>query len=288
MSTLCERLIQDMQLRGFSPRTQQAYARAVRKLADHYHTSPDLVTDEELRQYFLHRTNVSRWSRVACTIALCGIKFFSEQTLGRDWTTVGLAKPKRVKSLPTVLSLEEVRRALRCVHMFRHRVCLATIDSCGLRLGEGRTLRIPDIDSARLFLHVRGKGNKDRYVPLPTRTLELLRQLWRTHRHPHWLFPAPGRSGRGEATAEKPLPVASVQIAFKEALAKARVHKRASVHTLRHSSATPLLEQGVDLRSIQQILGHANPQTTMLYTQLTAPALQPATAIIHRLRADLL
>jgi site-specific recombinase XerD len=287
MITLCERLIQDMQLQGFSPRTQQAYARAVRKLADHYHKAPDLVTEEELRQYFLYRTNVSRWSRVACTIALCGIKFFYERTLKRDWTTVGLAKPKRVKTLPSVLSVAEVRRALACVHMFRHRVCLATIYSCGLRLGEGRTLQIPDIDSARMFLHVRGKGNKDRYVPLPPRTLELLRELWKTHRHGQWLFPAPGRSGRGEATAATPLPVASVQIAFQEALAKARVHKRASVRTLRHSYATHLLEQGVDLRIIQHILGHATPQTTMLYTQLTEPALKPATAIIHRLMADL-
>ena len=287
MNTLHERMIQDMQLRGFSPRTQQSYARAVRKLADHCHKSPDLVTDEELRQYFLYRTNVSRWSRVACTIALCGVKFFYEQTLRRDWTTVGLAKPKRVKSLPTVLSREEVRRALACVHMFRHRVCLATIYSCGLRLGEGRTLQVPDVDSARMFLHIHGKGNKDRYVPLPTRTLQLLRELWKTHRHAQWLFPAPGRSGRGEATAATPLPVASVQIAFKAALAKARVHKRASGHTLRHSYATHLLEQGVDLRIIQQILGHATPQTTLVYTQLTEPALKPATAIINRLMADL-
>jgi len=280
-------MIQDMQLRGFSPRTQESYARAVRKLAEHYHKSPDLITDEELRQYFLHRTNVSRWSRVACTIALCGIKFFYENTLKRDWTTVGLLKPKRIKSLPTVLSLNEVRQTLACVHMFRHRVCLATIYSCGLRLTEGRTLQIPDIDSDRMFLHIRGKGNKDRYIPLPNRTLELLRELWKTHRNQNWLFPAPGRSGRGEAIADKPMPVASVQIAFKEALAKARVHKRASVHTLRHSYATHLLEQGVDLRIIQQILGHANPQTTMIYTQLTEPALKPATEIINRLMADL-
>jgi site-specific recombinase XerD len=277
-------MIQDMQLRGFSPRTQESYARAVRKLAEHYHKSPDLVTDEELRDYFLYRTNSSRWSRVACTIALCGIKFFYENTLKRDWTTIGLVKPKRVKSLPSVLSIDEVRRTLASVRMFRHRVCLATIYSCGLRLMEGRTLRIPDIDSDRMFLHVRGKGNKDRYVPLPRRTLELLRQ---THRHEQWLFPAPGRGGHGEATADKPLPTATVQIAFKEALAKARIHKKASVHTLRHSYATHLLEQGVDLRIIQQILGHADPQTTMIYTQLTAPALKPATEIINRLMADL-
>jgi len=287
MGILRERMIEDMQLRGFSVRTQQSYSRAVRKLAQHYHKSPDLVTEEELRQYFLYRTNVSRWSRVACTIALCGIKFFYENTLRKDWTHVGLVKPKRVKSLPTVLSVEEVRRTLACVHMFRHRVCLTTIYSCGLRLTEGRTMQIPDVDSDRMFLHVRGKGNKDRYVPLPKRTLELLRDLWRTHRHPQWLFPAPGRGGHAEATANKPMPIASVQMAFKEALAKARVHKKASVHTLRHSYATHLLEKGVDLRIIQQILGHANPQTTMVYTQLTEPALKPATEIINQLMADL-
>jgi len=287
MSTLRERMIEDMQLRGFSVRTQESYARAVRKLAEHYRTSPDLITDEELRQYFLYRTNVSRWSRVACTIALCGIKFFYEQTLKRDWTTIGLLKPKRVQSRPTVLSCEEVRRTLACVHLCRHRVCLATIYSCGLRLTEGRTLQIPDIDSDRMVLHVRGKANKDRDVPLPRRTLELLRALWKSHHHPQWLFPAPGRSGRGEATAAQPLPVASVQIAFKEALVKAHVHTRASVHTLRHSYATHLLEQGVDLRIIQQILGHATPQTTMVYTQLTEPALKPATEIINRLMAAL-
>jgi integrase len=287
MSALYERMIQDMQLRGFSARTQEAYVRAVRKLADPYATSPDLITEEELRLYFLHRTTVSRWSRVACPIALGGIKVFSAQPLRRDWATVGLAKPKRLKSLPTVLSREEVRRSLACVPICRHRVCLATISSCGLRLGEGRTLQIPDIDSARMVLPVHGKGNTDRSVPLPTRTLQLLRELWKRHHHPQWLFPAPGRSGCGEATAVTPLPVASVQSAFKEALAKARGPKRASVHTLRHSSATLLLEQGVDLRIIQQLLGHANPQTTMLYTHLTAPALQPATAISTRRMAAL-
>lgn len=157
----------------------------------------------------------------------------------------------------------------------------------GLRLTEGRTLQIPDVDSDRLFLHIHGKGGKDRYVPLPPRTLELLREIWKTHRHKQWLFPAPGRSGRGEATADLPMPVASVQIALKEALAKARVHKKASVHTLRHSYATHLMEQGVDLRIIQQILGHTSCQTTMVYTQLTEPALKPATEIINRLMADL-
>jgi integrase/recombinase XerD len=287
MSTLRERMIEDMQLRGLSPRTQESYVRAVRQLAQHFRRSPDQITEEELREYFLHQRTVTGWSSSAATIALSAIKFFCEHTLRKEWTTVNLVRPKRQKRLPVVLSVDEVRRTLKRVHVLRHRTCLATLYSCGLRLTEGTHLQISNIDSDRMFLHIHGKGNRDRYVPLPQRTLYLLRQIWATHRNPTWIFPAPSRSGRGEPKAVEPVAVSTIQIAFKEALANARVHKKASVHTLRHSYATHLLEQGVDLRVIQQILGHANPQTTMIYTQLTEPVLKPATEIINRLMADL-
>jgi integrase/recombinase XerD len=287
MSTLRERMIEDMQLRGLSPRTQESYVRAVRQLAQHFRRAPDQLTEEELREYFLHRRTVTGWSRSAATIALSAIKFFYEHTLRKEWTTINLVRPKRQKRLPVVLSVDEVRRTLKRVHVLRHRTCLATLYSCGLRLTEGTHLQISNIDSDRMFLHIHGKGNRDRYVPLPQRTLYLLRQIWATHRNPTWIFPAPRRSGRGEPQAVEPVAVSTIQIAFKEALADARVHKKASVHTLRHSYATHLLEQGVDLRVIQQFLGHANPQTTMIYTQLTEPALKPATEIINRLMVDL-
>jgi len=166
-----------------------------------------------------------------------------------------------------------VRTILAHLKLLRYRVCLTTIYSCGLRLQEGTHLQVPDIDSARMLVHVRcGKGAKDRSVPLPQRTLELLRQYWHTHRHPVWLFPAPGRGGLGMSTASTPMPRNSVQDAFRAALTASGIHKRASVHTLRHAWATHLLEAGVNLRLIQDYVGHNSPTTTALYTHLTVKA----------------
>jgi integrase/recombinase XerD len=172
--------------------------------------------------------------------------------------------------------------------MERHRACLTTIYSLGLRLQEGTHLQISDIDSDRMFVHVhRGKGNKDRYIPLPQRTLQLLRAFWKTHRNPAWLFPAPGRSGIRMPTADKPMPISSVQIAFKQAKAKAGINKQVSLHHLRHSYATHLLEAGVDLRFVQEYLGHDDPKTTIVYTQLINRALPEPVHIINRIMADL-
>ena len=184
MTGLRKRFIEDLQLKGYSVRTQQMYVRAVRQLAEHYSKSPDQITEEELRDYFLYNRNIRKWSRTASTISLCGIKFFFEQTLHRPWTALSFVRPPKEKKLPVVLSIEEVRRVLHNVHMDRHRVCLLTIYSCGLRLLEGTHLKISDIDSSRMFLHIKNaKGNKDRLVPLPQRTLELLREWWKTHRN---------------------------------------------------------------------------------------------------------
>lgn len=177
MTELRKRMIECLQLRGLSERTQEAYVRAVRQLAQHYHRSPDLITDEELRQYFLHIKNVKKYSRASSPIAICGIKFFYEKTLNREFTTLKLVRAQREKKLPVILSIEEVQTILRQVRLPRYRVCLSTIYSCGLRLQEGTHIQVRDIDSARGMLHVRhGKGGKDRYVPLPKRTVELLRE----------------------------------------------------------------------------------------------------------------
>jgi len=288
MTELRKRFIEDLQLKGYSVRTQEMYVRAVRQLSQHYKKTPDLITDEELRDYFLYNLNVRKWSRTASTISLCGIKFFYEQTLKRDWTTLRFIRPAKEKKLPVVLTIEEVRRILKNVYMERHRICLMTIYSCGLRLLEGTHLKISDIDSGRRVLHIKNaKGNKDRLVPLPERTLELLREWWKTHRNLTWLFPAPGRGGNRSSDTAKPMPHSSVQIAFKDALKKSRIYKRASVHTLRHSYATHLLQKGVDLRLIQEYLGHESVETTMIYTQLTQPVQRPALEIINQLMADL-
>jgi integrase/recombinase XerD len=288
MTPLRQRMIEDLQLRGLSERTQEMYVRAVRQLAEHYRKSPQHITEEELRDYFLYLKNVKHYSRSASTIALCGIKFFYERTLQREWTTLTFVRPPQEKKLPVILSIEEVRTLLAHLKLLRYRACLTTIYSCGLRLQEGTHLQVTDIDSARMHIHVRhGKGAKDRYVPLPQRTLPLLRSYWVTHRNPVWLFPAPGRAGTGMSTATQPMPRSSVQDAFRAALKASGIHKRASVHTLRHSWATHLLEAGVNLRLIQESLGHTSPSTTSIYTHLTTKAHEMAAASINRLMEDL-
>jgi len=215
MSELRKRMIECLQLRGLSARTQESYVRAVRQLAEHYHKSPDLITEAELRQYFLYLKNVKHYSRSTATIAICGIKFFFERTLEKDWRTFNLVRPAPEKKLPVILSLAEVRQILGLVRLPRYRVCLSTIYSCGLRLQEGINLRVADIDSARMMIHVRhGKGAKDRYIPLPQRTLQLLRQYWTTHRNPLLLFPSPAHGEVPLATSTAPLHKSSVQDAF--------------------------------------------------------------------------
>ena len=158
MTPLRQRMLEDMQLRAFSPRTQEAYVRAVRQLATHFHKSPDLVTDEELRQYFLHLTQVQHCARATVTIALCGIKFFVEHTLGKTFTSLSLMRPPQTHRLPVVLSREEVWRILPLVRFPVYRVCLITIYACGLRLLEGARLQVSQVDSARGLVHVTGKG----------------------------------------------------------------------------------------------------------------------------------
>jgi len=247
-----------MQLRGLAEKTQDAYLRAVRQLAEHYSKSPDQISEEELRQYFLYLKNVKRTSSSAFSIALCGIKFFYQHTLQREWATFDLARAPREKRLPTVLSREEVRRILDCLRLPVYRACLSTIYACGLRVKEGVHLQVGDIDSARMVMHVRqSKGRKDRDVPLPESTLVVLRQYWCTHRHRVWLFPARTKVAVPLCQASRPVSVSSVQKAFQAALQESGVTKAATVHTLRHSYATHLLEAGVDLRLIQTSWGTA-------------------------------
>jgi len=285
MTKLRQRMIEDLQLRGLAPRTQIAYLRVVRKLAEYYGKPPDEVTEEELRDYFLYLKNERKLSRSTCTIALCGIKFFFERTLGRQWQLFEWVRPAKEKKLPVVLSLEEVRRLLGGVRLRYYRVCLNTIYACGLRVSEGVQLEVGHIDSERMVLHVRkGKGGKDRMVPMPERILAELRGNWRTHRHPRWLFPARTGHGAPAKRATKPISRTNVHRAFKAALLESGIAKQATVHTLRHSYATHLLEAGVNLRVIQSYLGHSSLRTTALYTHLTPTLENVAVAAIERIQ----
>ena len=233
---------------------------------------------------------VTTWPRrPAATSYLCGIKFFYQQTLGHPWTVLNVARPKRTKKLPVVLSRDEVWRILSAVRIDAYRVCLTTIYAGGLRLMEGLRLQVPDIDGDRALFHIHGKGGKDRYVPLPDATLALLRTHWRTHRDPLWLFPARQAAADRHAAAglsATPITRSTLQSAFARAVKQSGVHKRAHVHTLRHSYATHLLEAGVALPLIQDYLGHTSLRTTALYTHLTRElrdaALQPINDLMPR------
>lgn len=283
-----QRMIEDMQLRRFSDRTIESYVRSVGQLAGFCWKSPDQVSDEELREYFLYLKNQKRLARATTTIALCGIKFFFESTLKRDWTAMSIPRPRAEHKLPVVLSREEVRAILGQVTELRHRACLTLIYSCGLRLGEGCRLQVKDVDSARGLIHVRSaKGNKDRMVPLPPRTLTLLRECWKSHKNPTWIFPWVGRSHVHGPTSTQHVPLATVQQAFRHAHKASGVSKAAMVHSLRHSYATHLLEDGVNLRLIQTWLGHNSPATTAVYTHLTEQATSAAAQQVGRLMADL-
>lgn len=288
MTPLRQRMIDDMQLRGLSNKTQEAYLCAIRQLAEHYHKSPEDISEEELRQYFLYLKNVRQLSRSTCTQILCAIKFLFQHTLKKDWKIFDLVRPPKEKKLPVVLSQEEVRRVLGCLRSFRHYVCLSTVYSCGLRLSEATSMQIADLDSDRMLIHIhQGKGNKDRYVPLPERTLTLLRQYWRLHRHPRWLFPARTSPGVPLSQATRPMTADTLQKAFRAACRASGIQKHASVHTLRHSYATHLLEAGVNLRFIQAYLGHASLKTTSIYTHLTNRGEELAAEIINRVMDNL-
>jgi integrase/recombinase XerD len=285
MTTLRRQMIEEMQLRGYAQSTIEGYVHSVAQLARHYHRSPDKLAEEEVRRYLLHLTLDKKIARGSFSVVLGGLRFFYQKALGRDWKSLYVAKPRSEKKLPVVLSRDEVWRTLDAVRIDVYRVCLTTIYACGLRLMEGASLQIPDVDSARGILRVCGKRRKDREVPLPTATLQLLRDHWRTHRSPTWLFPAATRHGTPYSVAHDCGPITrdSLQSAFRHAVKRSGLNKRAHVHTLRHSYATHLLEDGVNLRLIQEYLGHSSPRTTALYTHLTREIRDAARDPINRL-----
>ena len=284
-----ENSVKALQLNGKGERTQQSYTRAVRMLTEFYDKTPDLISEEELQEYFLHRKNVNKWSPNTMRICYCGIRFFFENVLKRDWHILGILRAQSERRLPAVLSQEEVRSLLARVKTPQNHAFLTTVYSCGLRLQEGLHLEVSDIDSDRMMIHVhRGKGAKDRYVPLPQATLGLLRRYWVTHRNARLLFPALGRNGKGAKDGATPMAKSSVQGAFRYAKFEAGIRKKSvSVHTLRHSYATHLLEAGVNLRVIQRYMGHTQLETTMVYLHLTQKGQEDAVKLIDQVMEGL-
>jgi integrase/recombinase XerD len=285
MTPLRQQMTAALELNGKSPATVEAYVREVALVAKFYRKRPDLISEEELVRYLLHRKNVNKLAPTSMRICYSGLRFFYQRALGWDWKLFALLRARRELRRPSVLSRVEVHRLLEAAYPFHNRVYFTTVYSCGLRLHEGLHLEIGDVDSPRLMLHVhRGKGVRDRVLPLPEKTLLLLRQYWKTHRHPRLLFPATGQNHQQASTASSPMSRASVQGAFLKARLRAGIFKRGiSLHSLRHSYATHLLEAGVPLPTIQRYLGHSSLETTTVYLHLTPAGQQQAVAHINRL-----
>ncbi len=285
MSTaLRKKMHQDLQLAGLSEGTQDVYLRAVRQLAVHFHTPPDVLNEAQVRDYLLHLKNDRKLASSSLSIAYCAIKFFYSHTAPRDWPTLQRIRVQKEKRLPDVLSIDEVRQLIGAVRKLCYRTYFSTVYSLGLRRNEGLHLQVRDIDSARMLVHVhRGKGAKDRFVPLPARTLALLREYWVTHRNPVWLFPANGSDRRQAESSDGPMSKDGVQHAMRRVVHQLGWRKAVSIHTLRHSYATHLLKAGVNLRLIQQYLGHSSLQTTMVYLHLTTVSQEQAVAVINKL-----
>jgi integrase/recombinase XerD len=281
------RFREHVQLKGLAVRSVEAYLCLARQLAGWAGRDPAELSEEEVRGFFVFLKNDRGYAPQSMRQARASLTAFYLEMLGRDWQVFATVKTRDVFKLPVVLSRDEVRRVLAAVRLPRFSICLRLIYECGLRLGEALRVQTGDIDRAGRRLHVRlGKGGKDRFVPLSAAMLEDLTQWWKVHRNPLWLFPAIGTAWKAtlrtdsasqalsqaevmrQATA--PMSESALQNVFHRAVVECRLNKKASIHTLRHSYATHLLEGGVSIRLISQYLGHATLEQTLVYTHLTA------------------
>lgn len=290
---------QHVELKDFRKPTKKEYVRYVRKLAEHFQCDPATLTEDQLRQYFLFLRQHKRYKAATMKGAkyslLC---FFVEHLKQKQWSVFKELRVAKPLVLPTVLSRQEVQRLLCAVREPRFRTCLTLMYHCGLRVGEAVRIEVKDIHGRENppRLHVKnGKGGKDRYVPLAPEMVQQLRQWWRTHQNPRLLFPTPGR-GWADRTftlsqsmhqGTGPMSESCVQAAYRMARAASGVNPGSTTHTLRHSYATHLLEEGVSLRQISVYLGHNTLETTVIYTHLTAISEARTQAALSKLYQNL-
>jgi site-specific recombinase XerD len=280
MTELRRRMIEDMRLHGLSEGTQGTYVEAVKYLARHFNRSPDELSQEDIREFFVYLSQTRHLAKSTIRVHLFAIKFLFRHTLQRPWPVLDLMRIKCDQKLPVVLSRDQVRQVLATIDRPAARFSAVMMYACGLRVSEAVVLRPEDIDSRRMVVAVRnGKGRKDRYVPLPQSTLELLRGYWRRHRPIPWLFP--NQSGT------RPIRCDAVRKCIQAAARQSAINKTVGCHTLRHCYATHLLEQGLDLRSIQALLGHRSIRSTIRYLHMTASTLRNVHRSVNDLMGDL-
>lgn len=280
MSPLRRRMIEDMMVRNLSPSTQQSYIYAVAKFSRHFGCSPDRLSLDQVLAYQLHLINQKRsWSHI--NQVACALRFFYGVTLRQAEAFERIAGGRKPDKLPLVLSAEEIACFLRAVPGLRNRVILATAYAAGLRVGEVARLKVSSIDSKRMLIHIEnGKGGRDRYAMLSPRLLEALRAYWKRVQPGLWLFPGQDPSGH--------VSIPAVQAACRAARRRARIGKPITVHTLRHSFATHLLERGIDIRIIQVLLGHADLDSTARYAQVATNLIASTVSPFDRLPVEVI
>jgi len=278
MTTLRRRMIEDMTIRNLSPATQRSYIHAVAKFSQYFRRSPDQLDLEAVRAYQVHLVGRSiSWPALNQTV--CALRFLYGVTLGRAELPERIPFAREPRKLPVVLSADEVVRFLEAVPGLKSRTALTTTYAAGLRASEAVRLKLADIDSGRMVIRVeQGKGGKDRDAMLSTQLLTILRGYWRLTKPRHWLFP-----GRDES---RPIDPQVLHAACRSACKAAGLSKRVTVHTLRHSFATHLLEAGTDIRIIQVLLGHNNLSTTARYTRVADTTIRSTTSPLDRLRLE--
>lgn len=278
-NSLYQSYLNELTLQGKSAKTIDCYSRCIRKIADFFDTCPDQLSTEQLKVYFLFLVEHKSWSAVK--IARNAIQFFYKHVLGRPWQWVNIVKPPKQQPIQDVLSLAEVEAIINGTRQLRYQVYYLTTYSLGLRLSEALNLKVSDIDSHLMRLHLRyTKNKKDRFVPLPQETLLAMRRYWKTHRHPILLFPG-GKPPHCRDGKPLVMDKGGVQKTIKIVARECGISKNVHVHTLRHSIATHMLERGCSLRSIQKFLGHACPKTTALYTRMTEEVSQNSALMLN-------
>jgi len=271
MTDLRKRMLEELQRRNYSPTTIRYYLRVVENFARHFGKRPDRLTQDNIREYQVYLLQERKLQAGTVGLHIAALRFFFVKTLRRPYLQLDLPSPKRPKRLPTVLSPDEVARLIESANNLLDYAMLMTLYATGVRRAELSRLKVEDIDSQRMIVHIRqGKGNRDRDVPLTPKLLKTLREYWQWMKPRTYLFPGMVNNWR----ADKPLTPKCVWSAVQDAAKRAGITKRVSPHTLRHSWATHLLENGTDLRTIQMLMGHADLRATSVYLHLSRRHLQ--------------
>jgi len=279
--SLYQQHVNALRRQGKAATTIDVYSRAVRRLAAFFDCCPDRLSEKDFKTYFDALVKSHSWSTVR--VDRNGLQFFYKYVLGKTWNWVDIVKPPQKTVLPDILSVKEVEHLINGTRELRYQTFLLTVYSMGLRLGEALNLQIGDIDNARMKVHVRlGKGQKDRFVTLPQATLLALRQYWLIHKNPLYLFPG-GTTPQLKHAATAVMSRGGLQKSIRVIKKDCGLHKTVTIHTLRHCYGAHLVEAGVNLRAIQQEMGHESPLTTALYTQLTEVTQQNTSTLINAL-----